>query len=279
MESFSVFKLFRILADRSDVVLVGGQAILTWARFYEQAPEFAQADVALTTSDLDLLGSSRIAEEVAAELGASAPRIPDPDDHTPSSGVIDLGDAGRDEERVDFVSYVQGPGDRVSKAAVTINIENPFGEPGDTIPVRIMHPVHCLESKLANRVTLGRTSVPAQTQLEATVPILREFVSEMLDAGKGDHRSTAARMAVDALNHLAHYLRSDPIGKQADKFMARDPLSILRHFADDDRLPLRFREYNIAKPIVRIEQTRRSRNRPRPTKKPKPKPEKKGKPS
>ena len=132
-----------------------------------------------------------------------------------------------------------------------------------------MHPVHCLESKLANRVTIGRDSIPAQTQLEATVPILREFVSEMLAIGKGDHRSTAARTAVDALSELAHYLRSDPIGKRADKLMARDPLSILLHFAGDDRLPLRFRENNIANSIVRIEEERRSRDRLRPAKKPK----------
>lgn len=270
MNPFYIFKLFQILAERSDVVLVGGQAILTWARYYGRAPEFAQADVALTTNDLDFLGSSKIALEVAAELGTSAPRIPDPHDPTPSSGVIDLGEGGLDEERVDFVSYVQGPGDRVAQAAVTIDIENLIGRPGETIPVRIMHPMHCLESKLANRVTLGRTSVPAQTQLEATVPILREFVSEMLAAGNGDHRSTAARMAVDALGHLAHYLRSDQSGKQADKLMARDPLSILRHFAQDDRLPLPFREHNLARPIARIEEMRRSRDRPRPRKKPKP---------
>lgn len=269
MDMNSIFKLFRLLADRPDVVLVGGQAILTWARYYEHAPEFAQSDVPLTTSDLDFLGSSRIAKEVAAELGASAPRIPHSDDHTPSSGVIDLGDSRRDEDRVDFVSYVQGPGDRVAEAAVTISIENLSTGPGDTISVRIMHPMHCLESKLANRLTLGRTSFPAQTQLEATVPILREFVSEMLTAGNGDHRSTAARMAVDALNHLAHYLRSDRIGKQADKFMARDPLSILRHFAEDDRLPLLFRQHNIAGAIAAIEKMRGSRDRPRPVKKPK----------
>jgi hypothetical protein len=269
MNPASIFRLFRILADRHDVVLVGGQAILTWARYFGHAPEFAQADVALTTNDLDFLGSSKIAVEVAAELGASPPKTPDLDDHTPSSGVIDLGDSGLDEERVDFVSYVTGPGDRVARGAVTIDIENLIGRPGDTIQVRIMHPMHCLESKLANRVTLGRTSVSAQTQLEATVPILREFISAMLAAGDGDHRSTAARVAIDALSHLARYLRSDLTGKQADKFMARDPLSILRHFADDDRLPLLFREHNIAKSIVRIEEMRRSRDRPRAAKKPK----------
>src|SRR5688572_26371767 len=140
MNLSSIFRLFRILADRPDVVLVGGQAILTWARYYGHAPEFAQADVALTTSDLDFLGSSKIAKEVAAELGASAPRIPDSEDHTPSSGVIDLGESGLDEERVDFVSYVQGPGDRVAQGAITIQIENLIGDAGDMIPVRIMHP-------------------------------------------------------------------------------------------------------------------------------------------
>jgi len=236
-------------------------------RYYDRAPEFAQPDVALTTSDLDLLGSSIVATEIAAELGARAPRIPDADDHTPSSGVIDLGDAGLDEERVDFVSYVLGAGDRVREAAVTISIENPIGAPSDMIPVRIMHPLHCLKSKLANRVTLSRTSVSAQTQLEATIPILREFVSDMLATSCGDHRSPAARMAVDALDELAKYLHSDQTGKQADKFMARDPLSILGHFAEDDRLPLLFREHNITKAIVRIEKMRRSRDRSRPMKK------------
>jgi hypothetical protein len=129
-----------------------------------------------------------------------------------------------------------------------------------------MHPMQCLESKLANRVTLGRTDVSAQTQLEATIPILREFVSEMLAASNG-HRSTEARMAVDALIQLAKYLRSDQTGKQADKFMERDPLSILRHFAEDNRLPVLFRYRNITKAIIRIENMRKSRDRPRPTKK------------
>jgi hypothetical protein len=146
---------------------------------------------------------------------------------------------------VDFLSYVQGP-DKVSQAAITIQIDNLIGQPGDKIPARIMHPMHCLESKLTNRVTLSRTSLSAQTQLEATVPILREFITEMLSMAK---RSTAARIARDTLNQLGHYLCSDLSGKQADKFMARDPLSVLRHFADDDRLPLLTREHNIAKAI------------------------------
>lgn len=79
----------------------------------------------------------------------------------------------------------------------------------------------------------------SRRQLEAAPIVLREYVNEMLDAGR-------ERDAIGTLQALFHYLRSDPTGRKAHTIMNNDPAAIFDWFAEDPRIEWRYREHNLA---------------------------------
>lgn len=162
-------------------------------------------------------------------------RIPKMDDATPQSAIVEATIDGHDIE-IDFLTHVLGVEDAgLKKAAVNIVLQVKTAEGIGTLKVPIMHPFHCLQSRVANVVTLHRKQDVARRQLEASPIVLREYVNEMLTAG--DHRE-----ATDTLEQIFEYLRSDVVGKGAHRVMKNDPASILDHFASDERIDARYRD-------------------------------------
>lgn len=143
---------------------------------------------------------------------------------------------------------VQSPSLENAAVEIIMRVRTTDGE--GTLAVPIMHPLHCLQSRIANVVTLHRKQDVARRQLEAAPIVLREYVAEMLDLGL--HRE-----ATSTLEGLFKYLRSDVAGKQAHKVMTNDPARILDRFADDARIDGRYRENNLAS-MRRTLATRRS---------------------
>jgi hypothetical protein len=127
----------------------------------------------------------------------------------------------------------------LKKAAVNIVLQVRTAEGIGALKVPIMHPFHCLQSRVANVVTLHRKQDVARRQLEASPIVLREYISEMLTAG--DHGE-----ATDTLEKLFEYLRSDIVGKGAYRIMKNDPASILDHFANDARIDDRYLDNTLA---------------------------------
>ena len=113
------------------------------------------------------------------------------------------------------------------------------------LAVPIMHPLHCLQSRVANVVRLGRRHDIALRQLEASPIVLREYISEALD--DGEHRE-----ATRTLELLFEYLRSDIDGKQTHKVMCNDPAAILDHFSHDSRIDERYRENTLSNLRVQL---------------------------
>lgn len=64
--------------------------------------------------------------------------------------------------------------------AVEVEIPDSAGQP---LPLWVMHPEHCLESRVANIVVLGKTSELAFGQLRASVACTRLFSVMRLDEG------------------------------------------------------------------------------------------------
>jgi len=254
MDDHHINAVLRAIEDKPDVVLVGGNAIVVWVRHYTSAPEFAVSDV-VTTRDIDFLGTPKRARELAAAVDASI-RVADTDDLGPSNAVLDLGSKNEDDERIDFINHVQGPGGDVVRAAVSLPIRLPGDPVGTLTTVRIMHPLHCLQSKLANRLVIGRTGASAQAQLEATTVVLREYVSEMLDQAT----KQSIKLAMKTLERLGDYLQRDFNGRHADQQMARDPLVVLEQFAKDGRLPELYRQHQVAGAIERVREMRSRRS-------------------
>jgi len=123
-----------------NTVLVGGQAVMLWAAYFGIHP--SQASL---TADVDYLGKTSEAKRLSARL--KLPHriaLPGMDDATPNTAVLSIRLPGYpDPVIVDYLSGVAGiETGAVEKAAVTIDHRG--------VRVRVMHPIHCLKSKLSN---------------------------------------------------------------------------------------------------------------------------------
>lgn len=126
---------------RSDQsVLVGGQAVAFWVKQFDLKPRLA----ALTV-DIDFLATKAEAKRIAARL--KVPHVlkaAELDHNTPNSAVllVSLG-AYPQPVIVDFMAGIIGVDSKaVAESAVTIEFN---GE-----PLRVIHPLHLLQSKIAN---------------------------------------------------------------------------------------------------------------------------------
>jgi hypothetical protein len=141
---------------------------------------------------------------------------------------------------IDFLTHVKGvPDDRLQKSAADLVFQIKTASGVASLKVPIMHPFHCLGSRLANVIELGRRDDTAMRQLEAAPFVVAEYVEEMLAAGRQAD-------ATGTLQALFTYLRSDRNGRRAHIVMTNDPAAIFDRFADDDRLDLRYRQNNLA---------------------------------
>lgn len=232
-----VYRLASILTLSDGAFIVGGQALNIWAERYSAVAELADFGP-YTSKDIDYFGQRDAAAKLAEAIGGRL-RIPQMDDATPQSAIVEATIDGHEIE-IDFLTHVLGVEDAgLKKAAVNIILQVKTAEGIDALKVPIMHPFHCLQSRVANVVTLHRKQDVARRQLEASPIVLREYIAEMLVIG--DHRE-----ATDTLERIFEYLRSDVVGKGAHKIMKNDPAIILDHFTQDERIDARYRENTLA---------------------------------
>lgn len=242
-----VYDLAGILDLSDQAFIVGGQALNLWAERYHHVPELA-AYGPYTSKDIDYFGYREAAEKLANALGGEL-RIPDPDDQTPQTAIVHATVAGARIE-IDFLDHVLGVDDeQLKRQAIQIIMKVRLEEGIGELHVPIMHPLHCLQSRLANVVTLGRHTELVRNQLEASAITLREFLSEQLNDNKTKH-------VTSVLQALYRYLTTDIVGRKAHKIMKNDPAEILGSFQDDERLDPRWREMSLHSMRQSIERKR-----------------------
>lgn len=191
-----------------------------------------------TSKDIDYFGYREAAEKLASALNGKV-LIPDADDHSPQTAIVMAVVEGQEIE-IDFLWHVKGVEEEsLKKQAVEIRMTVRMGERYGELIVPLMHPMHCLQSRLANVVELGRTQDLAKRQLEASPIVLREFLQEQLEKGKSKH-------VTGVLKALFDYLSSNMVGRKAHLVMKNDPAAILDVFQDDQRLDPRWREQSLA---------------------------------
>lgn len=231
-----VYDLAGILSLSDNAFIVGGQALNLWAERYSYIDQL-QAYGPYTSKDIDYFGQRKAAEKLAEALGGSV-AIPDADDYTPQTAIVH---ANIDDIpiEIDFLWHVKGVDDvKLKKQAVQIQMEVRLPNGTAELHVPIMHPFHCMQSRLANVVELGRRTDLALNQLEASPIVLREFLLEQLSNGHSKH-------VTGVLQALYDYLAKDIVGRKAHRHMRNDPASILDLFQDDDRLDERWREKSL----------------------------------
>lgn len=187
-----VQRVLRLLAplsaDRS-IVLVGGQALAFWTHFLRTRSSEVSMLAPLASKDIDFEGSARAVRR-AADLLAARMRLANIDDHTPNTGVVRFMDAAGVEREIDFIDQPLGLRARdVRDTAVRLLVLS--DEPGYDVPVWVMHPERCMESRVYNAHILGKTDALATRQLEASIACARAWSRLLLDDDPSHERVRA----------------------------------------------------------------------------------------
>jgi hypothetical protein len=160
----------RLGSFKDEIVLIGGQALNFWAeRFMSRSAEL-RAGAPHTSKDIDFFGSQKHVRRCAELLGGESTTY-GPRDRTPCAGVVRC--AGIE---IDFVHTLSGVRSEEIRE-MSIAFEH----------IRVMHPVHVLESRVANVVELHRTEALALKQLRTAIVVMLEFQRTLIDANKSRH--------------------------------------------------------------------------------------------
>lgn len=185
----------RISRDPAKLILVGGQALEIWGIIFNVlAPT---GDRFPLTADTDWLGNKRDAKWLCDQLGPDAELHMAGDfDSTPSTAYAYL---KRPDGRVllmDFLRTIIGPSnEQVRKLAVPVHVNG--------ITLNVLHPLLCLESRLANVAVLpGKRDGNGIMQTTWAVNIATAYLLQIL--GSGD-----TRQANKACRRIAKIAQSD----------------------------------------------------------------------
>jgi hypothetical protein len=164
------------LSRQRRIILIGGQAVAFWAAFFELEDPSARQKL-FTSKDIDFEGASRTAREAAELLGGEV-RIPEMDDHTPNTGLVLFQDSDGIERELDFLGSPLGlRAQDVRDTAVQLRVPNPEGP---SVPIWVMHPQRCMESRVYNVMELGQSGPIAMEQLRESVTCTREYSRRLL---------------------------------------------------------------------------------------------------
>jgi hypothetical protein len=242
-----VIQLASILRLSDGAFLVGGQALNLWAERYSAAPEL-EVYGPYTSKDIDYFGHRQAAEKLAAALHGEV-TYPTLDDMTPHTAIV-TADVGGEHLVIDFIDTVLGvQPSKLEKLAVEISAPVKFEGQAGMLLIPVMHPLHCLQSRIANRTKLHRRDDLAERQLQASVYVLREYLREMLKEGQLDEVTAT-------LKDLFGYLRSDPEGRRSPSILTFDTISIFEELSTDLRLDERYRTKTIGPMIERLKRVR-----------------------
>ena len=173
-----VLRLLEPLTADRRIVLVGGQAVAFWMRFFQEHGEL-EHDEPLASKDIDFEGSAQSVRR-AAELLAGRMRIASMDDITANIGIVLFTDSDGVRREIDFIEAPLGLSARdVRDTAVRITLPGADGIAESSIWV--MHPERCMESRVANAIVLHQTSPLAMRQLSASIACTKQWSNFILN--------------------------------------------------------------------------------------------------
>lgn len=158
------------LHPTQDMVLVGGNAVIFWAEYY--GVHLKTDDL---TTDVDFFATQNDVIEVSDRLSLPHRQyIPDMGDPSPNSGKIAVDIEGFSEPvEIDFLRCVTGLSDADIKSR---SIEVALG----SIKIRVLNPLHCLESKLSNlRAHPQKRSEEGFEQARIAIEVARSYLNDM----------------------------------------------------------------------------------------------------
>lgn len=206
---------FLIGQTRSEkTVLVGGQAVAFWVKQFGLRPRLP----ALTV-DIDFLATRAEAKRVAARLSVRhVLKTAMLDDNTPNSTVLlVMLDGYPQPVLIDYMAGIIGVDSKaVEKSAVEVEF--------DGQPLRIIHPLHLLQSKIGNLYHLGSKRTEAGVeQARLAIQITASFLEQA---------RLAKRERLKAIESIGKYAATAPARYAAESFgldcLNAVPVSLLR---------------------------------------------------
>lgn len=186
-------------AANEDAVLIGGMAVDFWCARYDIAPSEP-----FLTDDVDFFGGRRAVKRAAQQLAARRRRVRSYyatlDDATPNAGKLAVGSpSGERAIEIDFLFRVEGlSADDVETRSVAVEI--------DGVPVRVLHPVLCLESKVNNLAAfVNKRNRYGVEQARLSIAVLRSYLEEALG-----QRPLRLRPIYEMLERIGRFAGRDP---------------------------------------------------------------------
>lgn len=172
------------------LVLVGGQALNYWLAYYRKRDARLRRKAGVTSTDIDILGSNAAINRIADALHVR-PKNEGP--RTSTVAVVRFKDRDGVDRIIDFMRAVHGLTERrVRETAVEVQTTSG--------PLRIMHPVVCLESRVHNVHSFEKYQDDRSLrQLDAAIGVARGYVTECCERNE----VRRARRAIDLIAKLA----------------------------------------------------------------------------
>jgi hypothetical protein len=166
--------------------LIGGQALNFWAEQYSGRAEALADQGPFASKDVDFCGTQDDVRRCAAAVGGK-PTYQPTDAHSLCVGVVHYIDVHEEPRQLDFLSKPFGlETEPVSDMSFPVDVT---GTGGATARIRVMHPLHCWMSRVANVGGLEKYRTDhGFRQLRASILCMRAFLGGLLDEGEENVR-------------------------------------------------------------------------------------------
>lgn len=206
-------------------VLVGGQAIAVWARYFG-----IQSHLAALTRDVDYLGSAMDAKRASANITlAHKLSVASLDDGTPNTAVIAIQLAGHEDPvLIDYLADIAGPtAAEIQRTAILIQT--------DGATLKIIHPLLLLQSKMTNLQRFESKRTPEGIeQARLAIRIAAKYIDTLV-AGK-----SAQREILRAVQSVGKFAATAPAQYAGEKFSLNCLEAIPPSALEKDVLPAKF---------------------------------------
>lgn len=252
--------------EGEDVVLVGGQALITWSEyFHDIASEDLRPFGPYVSMDLDLLGLQAVAERFAARIGGRFNPATLDDPGTVNTATVTYERNGRPIV-IDFLIGLHGIAPPLLEKDAALEIDAAKPGAGASRPLMVLHPLLLLRSKLANVVgdRLHRSDPGSLNQMRAAPVILRAYLQECLDTHLAEATPGPPKEAQRTACELSAFIGTQ-VADRAFENHGIDLVSILEAVAGHPAWDDRFRVFQIEQqiPILRAKRARRIDERAR----------------
>ena len=176
-----------------NAVLIGGQAVAFWIRYFKIQPRLAAL-----TEDIDYLGTKAEARRVSARLKIRHKlKIATLDDHTPNSAMLSVEMEGYPAPvLIDYLATIIGLESKaIKESAVLVEFQ---GE-----PLRVLHPLQLLQAKIWNLYRLEGKRTPEGLE-QARLAI------EIVAAAFIQHAELNKRALLDAIETIGRFAATTP---------------------------------------------------------------------